>query len=120
MFNLHDGLKYYLCQFPVSMNKGIRGLSNYIMANVPVDVLSGSVFIFFSANRKAVKILRWDGDGFLLYHKVLQKGTFEIPTYCADTGSYELSYDTVSFLMRGVALDTIKLRKRFQYNPNAM
>lgn len=114
MFELHSGLKYYLCQFPVRMTCGIRGLGNFVRANVPVELLSDSVFVFFNKQRNNVKILRWDGDGFLLYQKVLQKGTFELPSYCAESGSYELSWDTFSFMMRGVSLESVRLRKRFK------
>ena len=43
--------------------------------------LSGAVFIFFSKNRQQVKLLRWDTDGFTLYQKRLERGTFEIPYF---------------------------------------
>lgn len=114
MFELHKGLNYYLCQFPINMNYGIRGLSNFVQSNVPIDILSNSVFVFFNKSRTKVKILRWDGDGFLLYYKVLQKGTFELPSYSDTSGTYELSWDTFSFIMRGVSLESVKLRKRLK------
>lgn len=43
--------------------------------------LGGAVFIFFSKNRQQVKMLKWDGDGFLLYQKRLERGTFELPFF---------------------------------------
>lgn len=44
--------------------------------------VSGDIFLFFGKNRQSVKILRWDGDGFLLYYKRLEGGSFELPTLC--------------------------------------
>ncbi len=41
--------------------------------------MTGDVFVFFSRNRQSVKLLRWDTDGFLLYQKRLEKGSFEQP-----------------------------------------
>ena len=41
--------------------------------------LSGEVFIFLGKNRRCIKILYWEKDGFLLYHKKLEKGTYEAP-----------------------------------------
>ena len=43
--------------------------------------VSGDIFLFFGKNRQSVKILRWDGDGFLLYYKRLEGGSFELPTF---------------------------------------
>ena len=46
--------------------------------------LTGSVFIFYGKNHQSVKLLRWDTDGFVLYQKRLEKGTFEIPAEVKD------------------------------------
>ncbi len=44
--------------------------------------LGGAVFIFFSKNRQQVKMLKWDGDGFLAVpEKRLERGTFELPFF---------------------------------------
>ena len=53
-------------------------------------------------NRQSVKILRWDGDGFLLYYKRLEGGSFELPTFNPNTGNYEISYQVLSFILNGV------------------
>ena len=39
---------------------------------------------FYGKNRQSVKLLRWDTDGFVLYQKRLEKGTFEIPAEIKD------------------------------------
>ncbi len=41
-------------------------------------VLSGDVFIFINRRRNQVKLLCWDKDGLAVYHKRLEKGTFEL------------------------------------------
>lgn len=119
MFELHKGLKFYLCRYPLG-NRGITGLSNIICAQVPIGLLSGAAFVFFNKSRKMVKILRWDEDGFILYQKTLQRGRFELPSYCEATGSYELSWDTFSFMMRGVVLESVKMKKRFRLPSDEM
>ena len=60
------------------------------------------------------KILRWDGDGFLLYYKRLEGGSFELPTFNPNTGNYEISYQVLSFILNGVSLKSVRLRKRFR------
>ncbi|OUP87173.1 transposase, partial [Bacteroides ovatus] len=64
--------------------------------------------------RQSVKILRWDGDGFLLYYKRLEGGSFELPTFNPNTGNYEISYQVLSFILNGVSLKSVRLRKRFR------
>ena len=77
MFGLNDGMRYYVCQRYVRMNLGINGLYRLVSQEMDLPPLSGAVFIFFSKNRQQVKLLRWDTDGFTLYQKRLERGTFE-------------------------------------------
>ena len=53
-------------------------------------------------------------DGFLLYQKRLERGSFEMPRKNADTGYYELSWETFSFIMSGVSLESVQFRKRYR------
>jgi len=63
------------------MNLGINGLSKLVSQELGFPLLNGDVFIFFGKNRQMVKLLCWDGDGFLLYQKRLERGTFELPRF---------------------------------------
>ena len=65
-------------------------------------------------NGENVSVLRWDGDGFLLYYKRLEGGSFELPTFNPHTGNYEISYQVLSFILNGVSLKSVRLRKRFR------
>ncbi|WP_259321155.1 IS66 family insertion sequence element accessory protein TnpB, partial [Phocaeicola vulgatus] len=82
-------------------------------SNEGVVPISGDVFLFFGKNRQSVKILRWDGDGFLLYYKRLEGGSFELPTFNPHIGNYEISYQILSFILNGVSLKSVRLRKCF-------
>lgn len=114
MFSLESNCRYFMCQHPVSMRKGIDSLFTLIQSESPLSPMSGDVFVFFSKNRQSVKILRWDTDGFLLYHKRLERGSFEMPRRNADNGYYELPWETFSFIMSGVSLESVSFRKRYR------
>ena len=114
MFALTDGMHYYLCQHYVDMRKGMTGLYRLVKSDMSLSPVSGDVFVFFSRKRDMVKILRWDTDGFILYQKRLEEGTFEVPRFNPDTGSYELSWKTFLFIKQGVSLRSAKCRKRFR------
>ncbi|MGL5730306.1 MAG: IS66 family insertion sequence element accessory protein TnpB, partial [Bacteroidales bacterium] len=63
------------------MRKGINGLYNVVKGEMELSPVSGDVFIFFSKTRKTVKLLKWDDDGFILYQKRLEDGSFEVPRF---------------------------------------
>ena len=71
MFGLTEGMSYYVCQRYVNMGLGINGLYKLVSQEMGEPPLGGGVFIFFGKSRQSVKILRWDTDGFMLYHKRL-------------------------------------------------
>ena len=107
MFALTESTPLYLCRQAVDMRKGIDGLYRLVRTE-----LQQHAFVFFSKNRQSVKILRWDGDGFLLYHKRLERGTFETPRFDAASGAYRLPWKTFSLIMEGISLRSVRYRKR--------
>ena len=62
------------------MRNGINGLSRIVRDEMGLAPLGDGIFVFFSKNRQSVKLLRWDSDGFIRYHKRLERGTFEAPS----------------------------------------
>lgn len=112
MFGLGEGMKYYVCQRYVSMNLGINGLYRLVSQEMRMPPLSGAVFIFFSKNRQSVKILRWDTDGFVLYQKRLERGTFELPLFKPGQKACQMPYKTLSAIMSGISLRSLRYRKR--------
>ena len=114
MFGLEESRRYYVCQHYVRMNMGINGLSKIVSNELKQPVLSGDVFIFFGKRRQMVKLLCWDGDGFLLYQKRLEKGTFELPLFKAGQKAIEMPYRTLSAIMRGVSLRSVRYRDRLR------
>ena len=107
MYSLTSANRYYLYQGFVRMNLG--GLFKIIRSEMKdLSPVSGDIFLFFGKNRQSVKILRWDGDGFLLYYKRLEGGSFELPTFNPDTGNYEVSYQILSFILNGEVRATAK------------
>ena len=61
---------------PVDFRKGIDGLVAVCRQRLQADPMSGAVFVFGSRNRRSIKILVYDGQGFLLCQKRLSEGRF--------------------------------------------
>lgn len=70
------------------MRKSFDGLSGIVQNELKQDPISTAIFIFLNRRRNQVKLLLWEGDGFSLYHKRLEKGS---------------SASSISFLIKSIA-----------------
>jgi transposase len=112
MLHLSPFCKYYLYNGNTDMPKGFDSLSGIVASQMQGDVLSGAVFIFINRKRNQVKLLLWEGDGLSLYHKRLEKGTFEIPQ--TDDPTPSVTAQQLQFILQGVSLEKIHFRKRYK------
>ena len=101
------------------MRKSFDGLSGIIHNELKQDPLSNAVFIFMNRRRNQVKLLLWEGDGFSLYHKRLEQGSFELPT-TQDGPSIAMEADQLLLLLKGISLRHIRKRKRYQRKVKAV
>ena len=97
------------------MRKGFDSLSGIVMQQMQLNALSGAVFIFLNKKRNQVKLLLWEGDGFAMYYKRLESGTYELPKYNGTHSSVAVSSEQLQYILRGVALQSIRYRKRYQH-----
>jgi transposase len=99
----------------VDMRKGVDGLSGVIQQDFNQNALSGDVFIFLNQNRNRIKLLHWQGDGFAIYYKRLERGTFEIPQADPANKAITLTHHQLQFILDGIVLSCIKKRKRYEH-----
>jgi len=85
-------MSYYLSPAWVDMRKGIYSLYQIVKSELMRNPLSGEVFIFLGKNRRCIKILHWEKDGFLLYHKKLERGAYEMPQNASFKGDYGIEW----------------------------
>lgn len=106
--------KYYLYRSPTDMRKGFDSLCGIVTSELRMNVLSGSVFIFINKKRGQVKLLLWEGDGFAIYYKRLEKGTYELPATNDNTNNIAISNEALQYILQGVFLKSVRKRKRYQ------
>jgi transposase len=97
------------------MRKSFDGLSGIVQHELKKDPLSTAVFIFLNRRRNQVKLLLWEGDGFSLYHKRLEKGTFELPAGGDEQAAVYIEADQLLLLLKGISLRHVRRRKRYQH-----
>ena len=113
---LDQGLRVrvYLCTSPTDMRKGFDTLAALVRDALGCDPLSGQLFLFISRRRDRLKILTWDRDGYALWYKRLEQGTFE--TVPASDGEPRVRIDStqLAMILGGVTLESTKRRKRYR------
>jgi len=92
------------------MRKSFDGLCGLVRNELERDPTSSDVFVFLNRRRTHIKLLAWDRNGFALYYKRLEKGTFEIPDL---QGSETLSWPKLMLILEGVSLRSVRYRKRY-------
>lgn len=94
------------------MRKGFDSLCGMVTSGLKMDALSGAIFIFINRKRNQLKLLLWEGDGFAVYHKRLEKGTFEMPGTNMESFCVSITSQQLQFILQGVSLQKIQFRKR--------
>jgi len=118
MLHLSAACKYYLYGGDADMRKGFDSLSGMVSQHMKLSALSGAVFIFVNRRRNQLKLLLWEGDGFSLYHKRLEQGTYELPPTVPQnnkTGSISLTHQQLQLILQGISLKSVEHRKRYSY-----
>lgn len=110
-----DRLRYFVYCSACDMRKGFDGLSGLVRNEFKTDPLLGDVFVFFSRTKNRIKVLHWQGDGFAIYAKRLEKGTFELPKEKSASLAVEISSDQLQFILKGIVLSSIKKRMRYEH-----
>lgn len=109
MLSLSSSLRYFLYQQPVDMRCGIYSLAGLVQNQLKLDPLSGDVFIFIGKRGNQLRLLQWDGDGYALYSKRLESGTFERPAGIKTM----ISSRELLLVLQGVQLASVRLRRRY-------
>lgn len=115
LLNLSSGRKYFIYNGNLDMRKSFNGITGLIRGELGRDPLSGDVFIFFNRNRNQTKLLLWEGDGYSVYQKRLEKGTFELPDSLDGQPGRPIEWQALQFILQGIDLGSIRFRKRYQH-----
>jgi transposase len=105
--------KVYLATAPTDMRKGFDTLAALVKEFLRHDPLSGHLFLFVGRGKDRLKILYWDSDGFAIWYKRLEEGTFRLPAVRTETASVQLKASELAMLLEGIDLRSIKRSKRF-------
>lgn len=112
MLRLTEETRVFLSLQATDMRRGSMSLSVAVAEHFLRNSLDGALYVFVSRDRKKVKILHWEEDGYWLHYKRLETAAFRIQLL--DDGREELTGVELSRLLEGVDLRRIKLSKRIE------
>ncbi len=118
MLNIPASTKIFVCVEAVDMRLSFDALSGLVHSHFGMNPLSGHLFVFVSKRRDRMKILVWDVDGFVLYYKRLERGTFAwLDRLELLPGSQILASD-FALVLAGINPTEVKRQKRYQRIPS--
>jgi transposase len=107
-------LRIFVCTTPTNMTYSFDSLMGRAQEIFDQDPTSGHLFLFLNRRRDKMKILFWDHDGFCIWYKRLEAGTFQMLTTTNDQEGIEIEYSQLVKLLGGLDLKTGRQRRRYR------
>ena len=114
MLHLPASVRVYLCLAPCDMRKSFDSLHSLVREHLELDAFGGHLFVFASRRKDRVKILYWDRDGFAVWSKRLEEGTYAIPFGDGVERRREITAQELGALLSGIDLSAATRRKRYR------
>lgn len=96
-------VQIHLYRHPVDMRKAINGLVAMVEGELELDPFSADLFIFCNRARTLVKMIAWEGNGFVLWMKRLEKSRFKWPLLMT-VDVLKLTSQEINWLLDGYPL----------------
>jgi transposase len=106
--------RIWLCVAPADMRCSFDRLAELAASVTGEDPLCGHLFLFRSRGGDRLKVLYWDRDGYALWYKRLEEGTFKLPKVEPSRRSVELRASELAMLLDGIDLRSVKRVKRYE------
>lgn len=113
MFFPESTTRVWLYQAPTDMRKSFNGLSSLVKNKLKENALSGDLFIFVNRRLTLMKILYFDRNGYCIWYKKLEQGTFQLPS--AGDDKVRLEYTQLKLILEGIDLSSVQQRKRYRH-----
>ena len=110
IFNLAE-IPIYIKSGSTDMRKQINGLTIQVQEVMEMDPFSGALFMFCNKQRKLLKIIYWEKNGFWLFLKRLEKDRFPWPGSSKEVE--KLSREELEMLLSGI--DFFRKHKALNY-----
>jgi len=97
------------------MRRSFDGLHALVAEAMKLDAFGGHLFVFANRRKDRVKILYWDRDGFAVWAKRLEQGTYAMPFGSQEEPRREITAQELGALLSGIDLSVAQRRKRYRH-----
>ena len=106
------GQRIFIYRSACDMRRSFDRLAAMVEHELQRDPMRGDVFLFANRRRTMLKLLYWDGDGFAIWYKRLERGRFRL-------GSVEeLNRAELSLLLEGIEAKELRPLPRYKKMAN--
>jgi transposase len=112
MLSLVSSVRIFLCLTVADMRRSFDGLARMVEEVIERDPLAGHLYVFRNRRGDRLKILLWQGDGYAIWYKRLEEGTFAFPV--AEADCLAISAAQLAMILEGVEIEGIKKRRRYK------
>lgn len=113
MMSLPPSVRILICREPCDMRRSFDALARMAEDFAGADPFSGHLFVFRNRRGDRIKILFWDGDGYVIYYKRLERGVFVLP----DGPDASISASELTLILGGVDLSSVRRHRRYERPP---
>ena len=120
MLSLPASMKIFVYTGVTDMRRSFDRLAQMVEEHLEQNPESGHLYLFFSRRRDCMKALLWEGDGFVIWYKRLELGTFVLPAPAAPSADgsrpagLQIRASDLNLLLSGADPARVTRRKRFE------
>ncbi len=109
MLMVPPSVRVFLATAPCDMRRSFDGLAALVQEQLGEDPFAGGLFIFRNRRGDRVKALYWDGQGYCLFYKRMERGTFVFPG--PQAGKVSISAQQLAWLLEGLDWQRLPARR---------
>ena len=99
---------YIACGY-TDLRRGIDGLAGIVQTRFHLDPFQNALFLFCGRRKDRIKGLYWEGNGFVLVYKRLERGNYQWPRRGDEVRA--MTAQQYRWLMEGLSIEQPKAHK---------